>query len=76
MDLARDPGTICHSGCLRGGSAMDVHDLREQEQGLGRALPDGLGRMMAGLTTGPGTARARLAGQPDLRELLLCPPRE
>ncbi len=73
-DLARQAGPATHAVALR--EALDasraglVAAREEERRRLRRDLHDGLGPTLAGLTLGLDTARARSAGQPELRELL------
>ena len=73
-DLARHAGPATHAVALR--QALDasraglVTAREEERRRLRRDLHDGLGPTLAGLTLGLDTARARLAGQPDVQELL------
>jgi signal transduction histidine kinase len=73
-DLARQAGPATHAVALRqalNASRAGLVTMREEERRrLRRDLHEGLGPTLAGLTLGLDTARARSAGQPDLRELL------
>jgi signal transduction histidine kinase len=73
-DLARQAGPATHAVALR--RALDasraglVTAQEEERRRLRRDLHDGLGPTLAGLTLGLDTARTRVAGQPEIQELL------
>jgi signal transduction histidine kinase len=73
-DLARQAGPATHAVALRqaleASRAGLVTTREEERRRLRRDLHDGLGPTLAGVTLGLDTARARIAGQPDVHELL------